>query len=75
MGSLLAIDDIFVDIVDALERTDSTGDRELYDLHQDPYQLTNLVSTAEGQEQYADVVDGLAARTDEPSTSSGASCR
>ncbi|MGL5852400.1 MAG: sulfatase/phosphatase domain-containing protein, partial [Phycicoccus sp.] len=58
-----------------VEWQDGTGDRELYDLHQDPYQLTNLISTAEGQEQYADVVDGLAARTEELSTCSGASCR
>jgi arylsulfatase A-like enzyme len=47
-----------------------TGEKELYDLEDDPYQLENVVVTAEPA-----LVDELAARLNELATCAGESCR
>ncbi len=47
-----------------------TGDRELYDLQSDPYQLDNLIATAD-----PDLVSELAARLEELAACSGSECQ
>ncbi|MFR9751359.1 sulfatase [Nocardia sp. 004] len=48
---------------------------ELYDLHNDPYQLTNLIKTPEGRAEHADTIATLDARLAELHTCAGLSCR
>lgn len=48
---------------------------ELYDLENDPWQLTNLLATKEGREENAVTRDRLAQRLVELESCSGASCR
>ncbi|HEY7594851.1 MAG TPA: sulfatase [Actinophytocola sp.] len=59
------------------ERERALPDREyeLYDLRKDPYQLTNLIATPEGEAEYAGVVAALDHRLGELIECSGASCR
>jgi N-acetylglucosamine-6-sulfatase len=47
---------------------------ELYDLEADPYQLTNLLATPDGAEEYASTRAALQARLDELAVCAGASC-
>jgi arylsulfatase A-like enzyme len=48
---------------------------ELYDLRADRYQLQNLLSTPQGQAQYAALVEQLKARMEQLSACAGQSCR
>jgi arylsulfatase A-like enzyme len=50
-------------------------DYELYDLDADPYELTNLIATPEGQAQHAALVAQMQARLDALADCSGLSCR
>lgn len=52
----------------------SANERELYDLRVDPYQLDNRLGTPLGRLLYRGVAEDLAARLDEVSRCSGASC-
>lgn len=57
---------------------DGSGERteaELYDLETDPYQLDNLLATAEGGAADADLVAQLADRLADLTTCAGVSCR
>jgi N-acetylglucosamine-6-sulfatase len=49
----------------------ASGERELYDLRSDPYELRSLA----GERRYRDVVAWMAARTRELASCSGESCR
>ena len=53
----------------------SYHDYELYDLVDDPWQLTNLLATADGRLQYADLTGQLQTRLDQLAICSGLSCR
>ncbi|WP_232542421.1 sulfatase-like hydrolase/transferase [Nocardia bovistercoris] len=57
------------------ERPLAEREYELYDLVSDPYQLTNLVKTAEGRAAHADLVADLDRRLEELTTCAGATCR
>ncbi|WP_405182826.1 sulfatase [Nocardia sp. NBC_01377] len=59
------------------ERERPLADREyeLYDLTIDPYQLTNLIKTADGRVEHATVVAELDERLSELSVCAGAGCR
>ena len=48
---------------------------ELYDLHRDPYQLFNLLSTSPGRAQYQKLAQQLGQRLRQLEQCSGASCR
>ena len=48
---------------------------ELYDLHRDPYQLFNLLSTPPGRAQYQKLAQQLGQRLRQLEQCSGASCR
>jgi arylsulfatase A-like enzyme len=48
---------------------------ELYDMAADPYQEQNLLATAAGAREWADVTDELEARLDELASCAAASCR
>jgi len=57
------------------ERPIEDREHELYDLRNDPYQLSNLLDSPESRAAHADVVAGLDRRLSELRTCSGASCR
>jgi arylsulfatase A-like enzyme len=50
-------------------------DYELYDLVDDPWQMTNLIATPEGRAEHAELTATLQARLDELRACSGLSCR
>ncbi|WP_280452941.1 sulfatase family protein [Nocardia cyriacigeorgica] len=57
------------------ERPLEDREYELYDLHTDPYQLTNLLATDQGRAANAQIVDGLDRRLAELSSCTSHSCR
>jgi arylsulfatase A-like enzyme len=50
-------------------------DYELYDLQADPYELSNLLATPDGQTTYAGLVAQMQARLDALANCAGVSCR
>jgi arylsulfatase A-like enzyme len=48
---------------------------ELYDMTEDPYQLTNLLADPDSAADHADVVSQLQARLEDLAACSGANCR
>lgn len=57
------------------ERPLDQREYELYDLHADPYQLTNLIKTPEGRAAHADLVAVLDRRLAVLTACAGATCR
>lgn len=56
------------------ERPLDKREYELYDLHTDPHQLTNLIKTPEGRDKHATLVATLDRRLTELTTCAGPSC-